>query len=1314
MGKSNSKEIASKYLQIRREAQISPLYRVQVKNQQKLSKTQIKSSNFTFQIIDKHKINNKVPYSTILTGKTLQDHLKSLSPEKIGLKLKSLNQSQSPCVEDMVGNHSKSTKYEIKDVLSDTSQDIKNMAYQMSQRQLLQQQNLVQPGPFYERQIPSSFVNALNPNSIFQTQQQKLKTATSQTRGTQQPQQIQHKMSQKRLADELKQLNRKADNNLVNNGGGANQNALNNSNQNISNAEIQNLSAKLQSQLPITSLGRNSQQGIYQNMQIRTTPGIYNNIQSKTHYNNGFQGLNASGYLGYNLDKSLMMSSNGYQQMNQNTTLGFINNKNGLNISSQSIERPTSQQSNANQRKNQSFLTPQRQAKFHEITKGKKLILKPNQIQKNQQSPQSQYLLNHAQAGVSNLTAKDKVLMDKKTYEELMNYLVKVECKRIERDKNQSNHYQNQNLQSNVQLIGKRPNSTLKRLAAGVPGGNLERLSHNPKPFNQNRDLMFNPLQNNFNNSSFLSAAPTSLGRNSKLSKTPQKKLLQPQKLKNIIQQNNQAQLSSEDRGINQSSSLRQIKRNNYVNELTSAYNHQTEILNKSSVTPGQQPGQVSSFFNVNQSQSIPTSKKGTQKKIILQDTMVQEYQQMTQPKLQQLLQSGKFSQYKNAMINPQNVYMTDKIQSARGAFKGTGKELINVSAPSKISNLLMHKDKQIKIGGPIIQNNIGILQPESKMPMSQRDNSVGSKQASSRQNQNNQNMIIIQQEPQQKLNKAQEVSLVKRLTSAKSKKDPKDKNQINDLEEKSIDQNTIELDSQRRQNIQLDSDLLYGSKVAKNNNLHVILKDQISGNDVYVIDHSDHKNFDTFGDSEKNKKVTAVSELHSPDHNARSPKNPQQHQSKQLQPNIRSSIPHKLENDPYQNQSYVEQEFHYSGSFGVPMTLQNQSYQIDANNKLVQSYINQGQNLSFSIVGQNDMSIISQEQLQSNHHAYIDNKGAIIIEDNENEYISKEHNEYDDNDEEVQQIIDQPFYLQDYQEEYFETDKLSEPLKSTLSPQSKDSVNKNDLSSIDNSTVEAVKKKLINDPDYRRELLERVLPQFSKLNEQFTNSFLYRLKYSNETSSLNSNSIQKSNQSTQRQTQKVLQQTQSQQSLNTKTSQPQQFLNFQDNLVHQNDFEFNDIHTFDQRRGTDVAIISSQNLSNEGAAYELLQKINLNFNRGNLNTISSSQRRDGELDRNSTTQNMQDFLMDTDGNLLLIEQICDDDETNTVIENECENDYTDIYQSIGEDDFETEELRKKREFEYQKMQLKREIMMVAGSSNQNQKFLHVMVRRNS
>lgn len=101
------------------------------------------------------------------------------------------------------------------------------------------------------------------------------------------------------------------------------------------------------------------------------------------------------------------------------------------------------------------------------------------------------------------------------------------------------------------------------------------------------------------------------------------------------------------DRGIVASSSLRQIKRNNYVNELTAAYNHQTEHM-KHAAGGGQ--AQVSSFFNIN-SQSIPTSKKGTQKKLVLQDTLPVEYQEMTQPKLSDLLH-GK--QSKNKVLNPQ------------------------------------------------------------------------------------------------------------------------------------------------------------------------------------------------------------------------------------------------------------------------------------------------------------------------------------------------------------------------------------------------------------------------------------------------------------------------------------------------------------------------------------------------------------------------------------------------------------------------------------------------------------------------------------
>lgn len=43
---------------------------------------------------------------------------------------------------------------------------------------------------------------------------------------------------------------------------------------------------------------------------------------------------------------------------------------------------------------------------------------------------------------------------------------------------------------------------------------------------------------------------------------------------------------------------------------------------------------------------------------------------------------------------------------------------------------------------------------------------------------------------------------------------------------------------------------------------------------------------------------------------------------------------------------------------------------------------------------------------------------------------------------------------------------------------------------------IESVKNRFHNDPQYRKELLQRVLPSFVKANEQFANSFLYKLKY--------------------------------------------------------------------------------------------------------------------------------------------------------------------------------------------------------------------------
>jgi hypothetical protein len=72
-----------------------------------------------------------------------------------------------------------------------------------------------------------------------------------------------------------------------------------------------------------------------------------------------------------------------------------------------------------------------------------------------------------------------------------------------------------------------------------------------------------------------------------------------------------------------------------------------------------------------------------------------------------------------------------------------------------------------------------------------------------------------------------------------------------------------------------LNSELLYGSNDRKNDNskyLNAALLKEAHDNEIYVIDHLDHKDFNTFGDSENNNKVTAVSELHSPDNRMHSP----------------------------------------------------------------------------------------------------------------------------------------------------------------------------------------------------------------------------------------------------------------------------------------------------------------------------------------------------------------------------------------------------------------------------------------------------------
>lgn len=61
-------------------------------------------------------------------------------------------------------------------------------------------------------------------------------------------------------------------------------------------------------------------------------------------------------------------------------------------------------------------------------------------------------------------------MMDQKTYNDLMNFLIKAECKRIEKDKQPNEGY----LGLSGHLKEKRPSSTLKKL------GPIERHSNNP------------------------------------------------------------------------------------------------------------------------------------------------------------------------------------------------------------------------------------------------------------------------------------------------------------------------------------------------------------------------------------------------------------------------------------------------------------------------------------------------------------------------------------------------------------------------------------------------------------------------------------------------------------------------------------------------------------------------------------------------------------------------------------------------------------------------------------------------------------------
>mmetsp|Transcript_7600 Transcript_7600/g.6967 ORF Transcript_7600/g.6967 Transcript_7600/m.6967 type:complete len:122 (+) Transcript_7600:313-678(+) len=115
---------------------------------------------------------------------------------------------------------------------------------------------------------------------------------------------------------------------------------------------------------------------------------------------------------------------------------------------------------------------------------------------------------------------------------------------------------------------------------------------------------------------------------------------------------------------------------------------------------------------------------------------------------------------------------------------------------------------------------------------------------------------------------------------------------------------------------------------------------------------------------------------------------------------------------------------------------------------------IHQINNLSFSI-NQDHSQFMCQEKAPS--------KNPLVLMDQS----------YEEDDE-------QPFYIFDHAEDYegFDLERSAQKPKD-----------------LKQQMVEAVKQKIFSDPEYRKQLLKRVLPQFEKFNDSFTNSFIYRMK---------------------------------------------------------------------------------------------------------------------------------------------------------------------------------------------------------------------------
>ena len=98
-----------------------------------------------------------------------------------------------------------------------------------------------------------------------------------------------------------------------------------------------------------------------------------------------------------------------------------------------------------------------------------------------------------------------------------------------------------------------------------------------------------------------------------------------------------------------------------------------------------------------------------------------------------------------------------------------------------------------------------------------------------------------------------------------------------------------------------------------------------------------------------------------------------------------------------------------------------------------------------------------------------VDIKGSVDI-------VENDYGEYDDEDDHQNPtaLVNQPFYTYDDQndEQFYIIDNDSYD-----HPNSVDPANNSDCPVDGSQTVEEVKHRLINDPQYRRELLERVLP---------------------------------------------------------------------------------------------------------------------------------------------------------------------------------------------------------------------------------------------